>query len=102
MAESEYLFGWLSDEDRRDIRGLINPEAEGIGPIEKPLSLIHVRGLLDDPRNISVIAASMTDTFWEFMNRVRKSDPTLPMQKIMKDFLTIESYKVTEVALGVS
>ncbi|MBI2039508.1 hypothetical protein HYT18_00365 [Candidatus Microgenomates bacterium] len=86
--EHKYFIGQLSDADRRLIRGLSDPTGERISEEEKPQQIQRVLGLLQDPRNVGLIADSMPPSFYGFSVGLREQQPGLNACEVVKQYLS--------------
>ncbi len=87
-TEHGYFFGWLSDADRRAIRGLTDPVGEGISEEEKPQQIQRVLGLLQDSRNVRLIVDALPTAFYGFNVRLRAEQPDLSDRDAAERYLS--------------
>lgn len=85
---SEVFFGQLSNMDRRDIRGLTDPDGERFSLEDRPRQIQRVLALLKDPRNEGLIADSMPAPFYGYSVRLRGQQPDMTPRQVMEEYLS--------------
>lgn len=81
------FFDWLTSEDRWCIRGIGDPQHEGVTPETRPGVVSKVRELYSDSRNRGLIEDSLPVEFWGFYTNLRKQCPDITTQDAVKQYL---------------